>query len=409
MAALKPNDAKRPKEESGGEPQAKFSHLLLEIPADADTRLPVWDAMRAQQADLTWAIHPYGIHICFSPLLCDPARPATQSSSSEASQNQMVQPVFPQSSLVQTTTNPPPCSSPSLFTFLSVFGHPPPDQTSPPASAPPPITAAATATTATNPTTAMSAALPKRFHTRSLSELSICDRFLLGACQAGAGCRRHHTEYPFHWQLRSAAELLWLDLRSVAQARLERFYCDVTQGSISMKDVNDVYMLNFASMELDSCAKYDAVRRLSSTWDPALNPHLHTRWCLYWTGIVRLPSPMDASESNFGVDLLADFSCWYPPVWSLAVLPHHFSLVEMPRQSRAYARVRDLFHQNLSDTSLEIAGLQQVQNLLHWDKYQRGCSPAAAEATCWHNFDQRLAGANGNSLWQAECATIRLQ
>ncbi|KAK0131099.1 hypothetical protein N1851_034219 [Merluccius polli] len=65
MAALKPNDAKRPKQESGGEPQAKFSHL---IPADADTRLPVWDAMRAQRADLTWAIHPYGIHICFSPL-----------------------------------------------------------------------------------------------------------------------------------------------------------------------------------------------------------------------------------------------------------------------------------------------------------------------------------------------------
>lgn len=118
------------------------------------------------------------------------------------------------------------------------------------------------------------------------------------------------------------------------------------------------------------------------------------------------------------MDPLQEFTSWYPPVWCLES-GRDYSLVDLPAGTRAHRSVLKLFHESLPETVVDIVSIQQVQNLLHWDKYQRhkahmqkqhgeseeplerhlfhGTTRDASEDICHNNFDPRMAGFNGAS------------
>ncbi|XP_015231143.1 PREDICTED: poly [ADP-ribose] polymerase 11 [Cyprinodon variegatus] len=123
-----------------------------------------------------------------------------------------------------------------------------------------------------------------------------------------------------------------------------------------------------------------------------------------------------AAGANFSIDPLQDFDSWYPPVW-LQEKVEEYRLVDVPAGTLAYQSIKDLFHQSLSESQMDVISIQQVQNLLHWDKYQRqkthmqkrhteaqgplerhlfhGTTKEASEGICINNFDPRMAGPNG--------------
>lgn len=42
--------------------------LLLEIPADTNTSVPVWEAMTSRQVDVAWAVNPYSVCVRLTPV-----------------------------------------------------------------------------------------------------------------------------------------------------------------------------------------------------------------------------------------------------------------------------------------------------------------------------------------------------
>ncbi|XP_059182092.1 protein mono-ADP-ribosyltransferase TIPARP-like [Centropristis striata] len=488
------------------------SLILLEIPPDTNTSLPVWEAMRSQQVHVAWTVHPYSVSVHLTPET--PQRGTTSSSrgkntSSGTSvpspgtlQPQMVlQPVTLQHGVIQNScvllTIPqnttqllpslpvqpqpmPPAPTPATFLPLVITQPQPAVQPSTPSKKLVPIISKATAT---NPS------VPAVYHTKSSPDIEICDHFLLGSCSEAAKCKLHHTPYPFHWQLWCLNSHRWTSIPPPSQLLLERLYCNVDQESISIKDGPHRYNLHFDSMDLEEFEKYDAVRRLTNSESPLKNPYFPSKWKLYWwdihywaeygqdvstillnkmkekepecsffigsqqykvdftvmtqtnvtTGfkreircrpVYRSPESMKPHlqtglrtdppppGNNFSLDPLAEFSCWYPPVWCLAS-EQDYSLVELPAGSKAYRSVQSFFYESLPETRVDIVNIQQVHNRLHWDKYQRqkahmikehhtaeplerhvfhGTNQEAVEGICRNNFDPRMAGVNGTSF-----------
>ncbi|XP_024860753.1 protein mono-ADP-ribosyltransferase TIPARP [Kryptolebias marmoratus] len=476
------------------------SLLRFEIPADINTSLPVWDAVRSQKVVVAWTVDPYSISVHLTP-------EAPRQRNAAAARKGKSTPGVAQTSRATVTqqhgsSQSAPCVlltfSQSPFAVSSaavplplIITYPqrvlpdvaPPSATQLSASAPGELQAEA------------EAAEPLPFHTRSSPDVYICDDFLLGACGAGAACELHHTPYPFHWQLWSTSAHRWEDLPPRAQALLERIYCDADQENVYLKDGQVCYTLSFDSMELDDLSKYDGVRRLTNSDSAIRNPHFPSQLKLYWwndnnfqeyktdlsdlllrkmseketacsfhinqreyrvdfttmmqtnaltgfqrevrcrpayrsprsmqphlkTGIQVGVSQPDSGPpgSAFSVNPLEEFTSWYPPVW-LRPAGEDYSLVDVPIGTRAHRTVEDLFHESLSETSMEIVSIQQVQNLFHWDKYQRqkahmqkqhskskeplekhlfhGTTKDASESICRNNFDPRVAGLNGTSL-----------
>uniref|UniRef100_A0A3Q3AVP0 Poly [ADP-ribose] polymerase n=1 Tax=Kryptolebias marmoratus TaxID=37003 RepID=A0A3Q3AVP0_KRYMA len=454
------------------------SLLRFEIPADINTSLPVWDAVRSQKVVVAWTVDPYSISVHLTP-------EAPRQRNAAAARKGKSTPGVAQTSRATVTqqhgsSQSAPCVlltfSQSPFAVSSaavplplIITYPqrvlpdvaPPSATQLSASAPGELQAEA------------EAAEPLPFHTRSSPDVYICDDFLLGACGAGAACELHHTPYPFHWQLceraaargrKKAGDVIWL-LESN-----ERFPFVICSRQVC-------YTLSFDSMELDDLSKYDGVRRLTNSDSAIRNPHFPTSSlgmftlqdlsdlllrkmseketaCSFHinqreyrvdfttmmqtnalTGFQRevrcrpaYRSPRSMQPhlklvgvsqpdsgppgSAFSVNPLEEFTSWYPPVW-LRPAGEDYSLVDVPIGTRAHRTVEDLFHESLSETSMEIVSIQQVQNLFHWDKYQRLCRSSkeplekhlfhgttkdASESICRNNFDPRVAGLNGTSL-----------
>lgn len=101
---------------------------------------------------------------------------------------------------------------------------------------------------------------------------------------------------------------------------------------------------------------------------PSLSHLLHTPR----TGVLPDPAEPDSNppEANFSVDPLDEFSSWYPPAWCWAS-EQDYSLVDVPTGTLAYKRVQEFFNESMPETKVDIISIQQVQNLFHWDKYQR--------------------------------------
>ncbi|KAK5876591.1 hypothetical protein CesoFtcFv8_025926 [Champsocephalus esox] len=498
------------------------SLVLLEIPADTNTSLPVWEAMRSQLVDIAWTVNPYSISVNLTPLTAKKGKITTSTQTESTSTlvppsttgqaQMMIQALSPQQILLSLSQNstqflpsPPgqPQNSPSTSTQAnSIIVCLPLFITSPQPSLHQTSTLNQTQVLPSIPTLippAKQQALPVEpppslFHTKISSDIQICDNFLLNVCHAGSMCNRHHTPYPFHWQLWCPVSHNWIDIPHRSQVSLERLYCDVNQRVICIKDGNVKSQLDFTSMDLDHSCKYDQVRRLTNSDCPIMYPVLASKWKIYWLDhfiwreysqtlstlllkkmsekepecsyfigsqeymldfttmvqinvttrfyrevrcrpVYRSPDSMkpylktgiqsdpaepvsDPPGADLSVDPLKEFSSWYPPVWRLAS-EQDFSLVELPAGTAAYRSVQHFFHESLPETEVDIISIQQVENLLHWDKYQRhkahmqkhqevsaeplerhlfhGTNKEASEEICRINFDPRIAGLNGTS------------
>ncbi|XP_056223198.1 protein mono-ADP-ribosyltransferase TIPARP-like isoform X1 [Seriola aureovittata] len=505
------------------------SLLLLEIPADTNTSLPVWEDVRSQQVDVAWTVNPYSISVHLTPMTSKQGK-GTTSSKSESTPNVVqtsalssgilqpqtfVQSIAQQSGPSQTVLltfsqnstqlSPCPAGQPqkippnhkpatSLIVSLPLIITQP-QPASQPSATTKKLALPITQTPTTMPTKLQSpskAPIPFPFHTRSSFDIQICDDFLLRLCRSGRKCKMHHTPYPFHWQLWSMTRHQWIDISPRSQVLLERTYCNIEQDLIFMKDGDMRYRLKFDLMELDDPSKYNRVRRLTNSDSLLRNPYFPSKWKIYWwnsfnweqynknvstlllrkmsekepecsfyissqeykldfttmtqtnvtTGfqravrcrpVYRSPDSMHpylqtgiqtdptepASGANFSLNPLEEFTSWYPPVWCLAS-EEDYSLVDVPAGTQAYRKVQSLFYESLPETKVDIISIQQVQNVLHWDKYQRhkahmqklytmskeplerhlfhGTTKDASEDICHNNFDPRLAGVNGTSL-----------
>uniref|UniRef100_A0A8C3AXK8 Uncharacterized protein n=1 Tax=Cyclopterus lumpus TaxID=8103 RepID=A0A8C3AXK8_CYCLU len=454
-------------------PKVRFlspSLFLLEIPADANTSLPVWDAMRSQQVDIAWTVNPYFIGVHFTPRTSKQGRrtTSTQTSGSAprsgvlqprmliqavpqqhgASQSSCVLLTLPQSGTQLLPGQPAkaPANLPPAVSFIVplpviITQHQPSTPTKKCLQA---AIRTPTATT-TKPQAPPRGPVPTPFHTKSSSDIQICDNFLLGLCHAGRTCKKHHTPYPFYWQLWDSRQ--WIDVPPRSQVLLERSYCNVKRDTVGIKD------------------GYTEYRRLTNSDSLVNNPYFPCKWKIYWwngvdweeydqvtvfliycslhlvdftdmsqtntcgkfrlfvtnfaprTGILTEPVG-EPPGANFSVDPLEEFTSWYPPVWCLDSM-QDYSLVDLPAGTQAYQSVQSHFYQSLPETRVDIVGIQQVQNLLHWDKYQRhkaymqerhdesrgplerhlfhGTTKEPSEDICHNNFDPRMAGVNGTS------------
>ncbi|XP_070784884.1 protein mono-ADP-ribosyltransferase TIPARP-like [Enoplosus armatus] len=508
------------------------SLLLMEIPSDTNTSLPVWEAMRSQQLDIAWTVNPYSISVHLTPVTSKQGKTSSKSESASS----VAQAPAPSSSIlqphmvIQSISQQHGASKNTSCVLLTFSQNSTQSQPSPPGQPqkippnPNPVTSVicplpliitqpqpvcqpstpikkgdlpAIQTLTATPTklqTPSKFPLLSPFHTKSSSDIQICDNFLLNMCRAGKKCKMHHTPYPFHWQMWCVITHQWIDIQPRSQVLLERMYSDVNREVICLKDGYVSHSLNFDSMELDEPAKYDGVRRLTNSDSLVRNPYFPSKWKIYWwnnlsweeynkavsicllkkmsekepecsfyiglqeykvdftsmtqtnvttgfqrevrcrpvyrspdsmqpylqTGIQTNPteSVSDPPGANFSVDPLEEFSSWYPPVWRLAS-EQNYSLVDVPAGTQAYQGVQSLFYESLPETKVDIVGIQQVQNLLHWDKYQRhkafmqkqhtkseeplerhlfhGTTKEASEEICHNNFDPRLAGVNGTS------------
>uniref|UniRef100_A0AAQ5ZP14 Poly [ADP-ribose] polymerase n=1 Tax=Amphiprion ocellaris TaxID=80972 RepID=A0AAQ5ZP14_AMPOC len=492
------------------------SFLLLEIPADTNTTLPVWEALRARQVVITWTANPYSISVRLTPMTSEQGEASTSSRNESASsltqssglytsiqyvpqQHYVMLAISENVQLLQCPPvhhqriSAPPDPATSLIVLPPVDVTPPQPSTPTKNKVPPAIlTPAGTPTQLQTPSKVSG---PLLFHTKTTADVLICDSFLLGVCHAGEGCTMHHTRYPFHWQLHSVITQRWVDVSPRSQVALERIYCNINAENVFLKEGHISYNLNFDSMELDSPYIYDGVRRLTNSDSPARNPYFPCQWKIYWwkstsweeydmnvstlllhamsekepkcyfyigpvkymvdftmmlqinittrfqrdiryrpvyrspesmqpylqTGIqCDSPQPVgDPPGMNFSVDPLEEFSSWYPPVWRLAS-EQECSLVDVPVGTQAYQKIRNLVHESMTEAMVDVISIQQVQNVLHWDKYQRqkmymqkqrteeseeplerhlfhGTTKGASEDICHNNFDPRLAGVNGTA------------
>ncbi|XP_026219305.1 protein mono-ADP-ribosyltransferase TIPARP-like isoform X2 [Anabas testudineus] len=476
------------------------SLLLLEIPPGTNTSLPVWDAIRSQQVDISWTVEPYSISVHFTPVTSTQGKSTTSGESTSVAETSALPSVILNPQIQPTTqgngTSPnTSCVLISLPKNSTQFLLCPPrqPQATPPKSGTVMPTQAQPAHQLSIPKMqALSKTpVPSPFHTKNSSEVRICDRFLLNMCQEGDKCKMHHTPFPFHWQLWCVTTHQWVSISTHSQVLLERIYCDVSHDVVHINDGNVHYSLNLDSMELDDSSKYDAVRRLTTS---DKNPYFPSTWKTYWwNGLVwkeynknvsnlllrkmrekksecffqinaqeykldftrmtqihvnsglerrvrcrpiyRSPESMlpylhtgiitnspdatrDPPGANFSVDPLEEFSSWYPPVWCLPS-EDDYKLVTVPAGTQAYCTVRNLFCEGMPETKVDIISIQQVQNLLHWDKYQRhkahmqkqntkskeplerhlfhGTTEKASRNICHNNFDPRVAGVNGAS------------
>lgn len=244
------------------------SLLLLEIPADANTSFPVWEAVRSQQLDIAWTVSPYSISVHLTPVTSkgktttsskgEGTSSMAQTSAANTSipqlqtliqsvaqqhsspQNTSYVPLtFPQngtqsllSLLPKTPQNPMPTSL-----IVPVITQPPPGvqlrNRIKKAPLPAVQTPKATPTKLQAPSKVPVSSL---FHTKSSSDVKICDNFLISLCHAGKRCKMHHTPYPFHWQLWCVSRHQWIDFPPHSQVLLERLYSNVNKNTVCITD-----------------------------------------------------------------------------------------------------------------------------------------------------------------------------
>ncbi|XP_068505771.1 protein mono-ADP-ribosyltransferase TIPARP-like isoform X2 [Syngnathus scovelli] len=177
------------------------------------------------------------------------------------------------------------------------------------------------------------------------------------------------------------------------------------------------YIVDFTDMtQTNVTTGFQRVIRCRPAYRPleSFYPHLKT-------GILLDPIPQPF-HPNFNVDPLENFTTWYPPVWQLDTA-EECRLLDVPPQTKTFQMIQKVFYQSLPETKVDIVIIQQVQNTLHWDKYQRqkvhmenklgdsqellerhlfhGTTRGAAELICCLNFDPRLAGVHGKILGHA--------
>ncbi|XP_020346438.1 protein mono-ADP-ribosyltransferase TIPARP isoform X2 [Oncorhynchus kisutch] len=178
------------------------------------------------------------------------------------------------------------------------------------------------------------------------------------------------------------------------------------------------YKVDFISMiQTNVTTGFQRAIRLRPFYRSLKSLRAHLRTGILLDGLAGTST--EPSPANFSVDPLGEFSTWYPPVWTPSSAPDQdYSMVDVPANTQAFQKVHRLFHKTLSETRVEIVSLHQIQNVLHWDKFQRykehmrkrgdtkedgalerhlfhGTVGDFIEDICHNNFDPRVSGVNG--------------
>uniref|UniRef100_A0A8C6SAC3 WWE domain-containing protein n=1 Tax=Neogobius melanostomus TaxID=47308 RepID=A0A8C6SAC3_9GOBI len=270
------------------------SQLLLEIPPEINTSMPVWNAIKSQEVSAVWTVNPHCINVSVSPAISNQDQTQREGGNQSVTQPQGANPsrpcvmvqMLPQNNSgalsvikVQPLQCPAPVSSyiaplPVIITRAQptvCSNTPETSQTQPPD------------VQNSTPVSELQKPLPiLHFHTRSVPDVEICDNFLIRTCPDGEECVMHHTKYPFHWQFKSLSTGQWIDAPVHAQFGLEKRYCDVNQNQVYIKEGKEQYTLRFESMQLTANSKYNGIRRLVNSDRPDKNPHFPVEWIIYW-------------------------------------------------------------------------------------------------------------------------------
>ena len=253
------------------EPPAKTSKvsllspslLMLEVLPDTDTSVPVWDAVRSQRAHVEWSVDAYSVQIQLTPET--DASSSISEGASIAAWTSALSFATQQSRGVIRSVAEERDASQSPSSFLLTFSQTgtqvspcQPEKTPPkplsvivplplnlsksktprqPSSTPRKWTIIKTQSPApTVPPVPSKSSVSCLFHIRTSSDVDICDRFLLGMCQAGGSCWKHHTPFPYHWQLMCSVTDMWVNITPRYQVLLERSFCDVNQDLVLIED-----------------------------------------------------------------------------------------------------------------------------------------------------------------------------
>lgn len=111
-------------------------------------------------------------------------------------------------------------------------------------------------------------------------DIDICSKFLIGPCFQGLSCKKHHTAFPYVWQLRYKATPVWSDIDLGAQLVLERLYSDPATGQVTGFHHGSNIPIDLTTMSIQNSPVFDRVRRLSTSACPTTE--FHTDYKYYY-------------------------------------------------------------------------------------------------------------------------------
>ncbi|KAJ8381818.1 hypothetical protein SKAU_G00025960 [Synaphobranchus kaupii] len=402
------------------------TELLLQIPPNTNTSLPVWECLSSAQAEVLWSVTPYSITVQITPL-------TTQKAQSNDQPVTQPQPHYQSQNLLQLQLHLPTLKGqgrkdgtdlPSVFFKLAA----------------------------------------KTFFTKSSKYINICDDFLIGCCQYKLNSQvkleklycdadqetiklQDMTEmftlqlntmkvssekydkarrlsnsqdpgispyFPTEWSIYWWNDCSWEKYEKKVSKELLGAM-EAGETSYGFYIGNQLYEVDFRSltqMNLTTMFKRRIRRRPTFCSPFSIRSHLKT------VVLGETRQPFGEVLPSLSVDPLQEFSSWYPPVWTLSP-DQGFSLVEVPPSAKAYQSIHCLFYSTMSETKTEIISIEQVQNIFQWDKYRRqkehmqsrstaqngslerhlfhGTTEDSAKEICLNNFDPRVSGKNGMS------------
>ncbi|XP_018416496.1 PREDICTED: TCDD-inducible poly [ADP-ribose] polymerase-like [Nanorana parkeri] len=113
-------------------------------------------------------------------------------------------------------------------------------------------------------------------------DIDICSDFLIGRCVQGLLCPRHHTAWPYLWQLKYKASGLWFSIDVGAQLVLERLYSDPAVAQVTGIHLGLNILIDLSTMTVHSSLMFDRIRRLSTSVCPT--KEFHTVYIYYYEG-----------------------------------------------------------------------------------------------------------------------------
>ncbi|XP_077449425.1 protein mono-ADP-ribosyltransferase TIPARP-like [Stigmatopora argus] len=252
--------------------------------------------------------------------------------------------------------------------------------------------------------------------TLSLDDMEIVDFHKYSSARrlSNSESRLRNPHFPAKWRIYWWNSVKWMEYDQEVSALL--------QAKMATKEVECFFMVNSQEYKVDFTTMMQSNVTTGFVRDvrcrpvyrsiKSLHPHLKTG--------VQMEPVLSAFDPNFNMVPLE--STLLPPSWRLG-LEADCSLVDVPVGTQVFLSIREFFYTTIPENEVDIVVIQQVQNFVHWDKYQRhkafmerkyagsdvrveyhlfhGTTLDAAESICRNNFDPSLAGTNGRALGYA--------
>ncbi|KAM5172249.1 protein mono-ADP-ribosyltransferase TIPARP-like [Mantella aurantiaca] len=115
-------------------------------------------------------------------------------------------------------------------------------------------------------------------HIHPDDDIDICSNFLVGPCFQGLLCPKHHTAWPYVWQLRYRSSGVWLSIDEGAQLLLERLYSDPAMvHAVGFHQCSKI-AIDLSTLTVLDSPTFDRVRRLSTSTCPTAEFHTVYRY-----------------------------------------------------------------------------------------------------------------------------------